>query len=257
MNNIFSFKRFGYFFLYELNHIRSRFTHDMLVLGILPLIMATLSIAINLLQGDELSPQSFDSSRGVLVAALGLIPILFPAKMYGRVTDKRAGADWMLIPASVPEKFISTILVSTLVVPGVLALMLSGCDLLLSAVFGEIYGPSAVISALKETPAEVIMLLIFGFINTNLVFLLGAVCFRKAKAAKTFLTCFAITVLFSVIAVSFLDNGGDVYLGDFFLLEDGLQLNGERINLLLNFGIFGSMALLAGAIYYRLKTIKY
>lgn len=257
MNNIFSFKRFGYFFLYELNHIRSRFTHDMLVLGILPLIMATLSIAINLLQGDELSPQSFDSSRGVLVAALGLIPILFPAQMYGRVTDKRAGADWMLIPASVPEKFISTLIVSTLVVPGVLALMLSGCDLLLSAVFGEIYGPSAVISALKETPAEVIMLIVCGFINTNLVFLLGAVCFRKAKVAKTFLTCFAITVLFSVIAVSFLDNGADVYLGDFFLLEDGLQLNGERINLLLNFGIFGSMALLAGAIYYRLKTIKY
>lgn len=255
MNNVFSFKRFGNFFMYELSHIGSRFTHDMLTMGILPLIMATFSVVLNLIQGDELTYSSFESARSIYLLVLILIPIMYPARMYGRITDKKGGADWMLIPASGLEKFISVMLINVVVVPGILLLMLFACDKLLWLIFGDVYG-TGWFSLLAELPFELILVAVLSLVNTSLTFLLGAICFRKAKVAKTILVLFGLSVLISVVITSLLSVDGVQMWAE--QMAEGLDvIPYEAINIWLNISIFGCMILLAGAIYYRLKTIKF
>lgn len=257
MNNVFSFNRFGNFFMYELRHIASRFTHDMLTMGILPLMMATFSVILNLIQGEPLTHSAFDSTRTMFSVVLILTPVIYPARMFGRITDKKAGADWMLIPASGLEKFISVLLINLIVVPGILVLMLFVCDKLLWLIFGEMtYGAGFFTTMTDIVGPELFLLALSGFVNSSLTFLLGAVCFRKAKVAKTILVLFALSVLFSVAFAGILSfDGVDLWIEGWIMDIESLPF--ESINVWLNISIFGSMILLAGAIYYRLKTIKY
>ena len=255
MNNVFSFKRFGNFFMYELSYIGSRFTHNMLAMGILPLIMAAFSVVLNLMQGDTLTYSSFESARSIYTLVLILIPIMYPARMYGRITDKKSGADWMLIPASGLEKFISVMLINVVVVPGILLLMLFACDKLLWLIFGDVYG-TGWLSLMAELPFELILVAVLSFVNTSLTFLLGAICFRKAKVAKTILVLFALWVLISVVFTSLLSVEGVQMWAE--KMAEGLDTTSfDTINVWVNIGVFVPMVLLAGAIYYRLKTIKY
>ena len=52
-----------------------------------------------------------------LSIALMVVILAAPSKIYGRLTDRRAGKNFVLLPASVTEKFVSMMLILLVVLP--------------------------------------------------------------------------------------------------------------------------------------------
>lgn len=252
MNNIFSFRRFSNFLLYELKNLKSRHYNEILLMGLLPLMMGFITMSLNLFRGNPLADADFSTARSLTFAMVLIIPLFFPAKVYGFLTDRKAGANWTLIPASHFEKYLAMLIVLLLVVPAAIVLLLFCSDAILATAFHAGYGEGVIITLLREVPASFICLALAGYVNTCLVFLLGSLCFKKAKVAKTFLACFLVSVVLTLVGNIF----GVEKLGD-QMMSAILEIDVENINLWLNIFIFGFMALFAGMVFYRLKTIKY
>lgn len=202
-----------------------------------------------------------------LTIALMIVILVAPSKIYGHVTDRRAGKNFALLPASVTEKFVSMMLVLLLVLPVCLLVIFCSTDLLLSVLFPSNYGESLIglLPQLQEFNREMVMeegvqinfigIGISSWVSSILVMLLGAVCFKKAKVAKTILALILISIVFGILTGFFFDadyledltekvyNAGPLYivsaLNWFYSIMQALQI-----------------AICAGGTFYRLKTIK-
>lgn len=252
MNKIFSFRRFSEFLLYELKNFKSRHLNEVLLLGLIPLMMGLITIALTLFRGDSVEYADFSSARSLILVMTLIIPLLFPAKVYGFLTEKKAGGDWALIPASQAEKYLCMLVILLLVVPAAIVLLLFCSDSILATAFPLAYGEGVIVSMLREIPASFLSLALAGFVNTNLVFLLGALCFKKAKVAKTVLSCFLVSALLTLLGMFF----GIEKLSD-GMMRAFLEFDIENINIWANIYIFGFMALFAAAVFFRLRNIKY
>lgn len=164
------------------------------------------------------------------VPLFGLILILFlialPVSCYGRLTDKRAGSQFLLLPVSSFEKTASMILICCIIAPalfiacyGLLDALICLCDSSCGAAllsFSYIKDVSGLITAEADIPAEYLdsflavanpAQYIDDFISIGLIFLLGALCFKKGKVAKTMLALVLISIVvsmaFSPLTISF------------------------------------------------------
>ncbi len=203
-----------------------------------------------------------------------ILVMSIPAKMYGRLTERRKGSDWLMIPASAFEKFLSMVLIACVATP-VSFFVLSGCcDWLLSVVFPEYYGASNTVhvwnslfrtdfglndNSLLSTSASSLTLILFGSLCINiLAFTLGAICFKKGKGGKTILCYFALSILLSTILVAFFGHGGSFDSDDFENLVTNMtaQKAQHLINFVINSAFFVILGGLLTAIYFRIKTIR-
>lgn len=277
MNNSFDIKRFGNYLLYDLRRAQSNYLISGLILGCMPLIVFFLVQFFSFLLTGELVKNFANAyiPMAVVVVLFTLI-FTFPTKMYGQLTDKRFGSDWLMIPASTLEKWLSMVLMVCVIAPLSIVLVGLAVDGLMSLCIGEYYGHSVLgnIHTVKQVIAEEtngalrINLGAIGFAGISesmFVFTLGALCFKKSKAAKTFLTLMLLQMAFTSFlgAISF-SGWFDSNWFDFVMRlqeepNDITRLSHlmKMFNIFLNIWYPIVFAALGGAIYYRIKTLKH
>ena len=264
MNKIFSFDRFWKYFKYDLVNAKSNFGLSMLILGFLPIMVYVVANLFSMVfTGSWIPNEAGTAFGGVAMGATFTIScIILGVKLYGNLTDKKAGSNWIMIPASTFEKFLSMFLIVFIIVPVCLAAMLLVSDLILSLLPGYTSVTSWInkgVSAMADNGLKVKYLpmiwLMWG--QYALAFLLGAIIFKKAKVGKTILWMFIIGTVSGIVFTKIL---GLTDMAEHFMSSvseasvSGIQ---SRVNWWLNISWFGWVAVLAAGIFWRLKTIKH
>ncbi len=276
MSDFFDLKRFGKFMTYELNNAKASCGLSILVMGLLPAILFTFFEIFCFIFTRHFQPLDMEVKKICFSFCILILVMSIPAKMYGRLTERRKGSDWLMIPASTFEKFLSMVLVMCVVIP-VSFFALSGCcDWLLSVMFPEHYGASQTLELFRRISlfgsfgndstgliepslAGVIWMLLGSMWVNILAFTLGAICFKRGKAGKTILCYFALSILLSTILVTFFGHGGSFDSDDFDNLISNMTAQKAQhiFNFVINSAFFVMLGGLLTAIYFRIKTIKH
>lgn len=264
MNNVFNPKRFCNYFLYDLKQTVARFGISLLIVGVLPVVIYLASGILSLVFSRQWSADPTVAQVSSAIAALVVVAMVFPKKVYGGLTDKKAGAAWAMIPASVPEKFISMLLVSLVVVPAAVLLMLIASNALMGlfvpgfdSFFSKILNFSA---APDDFPGAINVFAIFyvSLAISIMVFLLGSLVFKKSKIAKTLLCLMLLSCIISLIIAKLAMAGWEPDWDIFEWFETaGPEQIASRLNLWANLCNAFIFLLLGGGIYARMKTLKY
>ena len=271
MNKIFSIKRFGRYFTFDLKNAVNNFGLLLLIMCCLPVILLIGSVLLSIIFGGGVSIPSLPERISLFSIALLIMMIASPVKLYGGLTDKKYGSSWLLIPASRVEKFISMLLICLIVVPVAYLIVYLGVDGILSLLIKD-YSPAIIGSDAMKTfmsfhipediPFEMVggsSLYFFGSMAaTILVFLLGGLCFKKGKVGKTILALFIIMMVVWIITFIIIVKFPEHFES---LMERADVMDPERIassisiwSWILNILFFGG---LGTAIYFRLKTLKH
>lgn len=271
MNNTFSFNRFGKYFMHDLKKAYSNGGLSLLVIGIIPLIVYVFYHMMTLVFSHEWADYTVSTQISALVTSIFVLTMTIPVKLYGGLTDKRSGADWLLIPASKLEKFISMVLVLTVVIPVTYFVLFFGTDWILSILdpgYGDclLSRASELAQNLQEEMSggglvltNAVWLLIYASVAENLLtFNLGSIYFQRGKVGKTILVLFALSSVMSFL-IGLLATCID--LSDTWYQNLIQRLTPESFqawfNLFVNVNVFVSFAILLGLTWWRLKTIKH
>ena len=268
MNNIFDIKRFANYFAYNLRRAGNSYGISLLVLGLMPVILLVLHMLGSLFSSGSTSPVSDQAKFTVFCVVVFVTAVSAGVKIYGSVTDKRAGSDFLMLPASTAEKWLSLSLMVCIVVPAALLALTLGSDALLSWLFPAAYGNGAIAGfcgdALNFTGNDdfyinIPAILFLGWCGCTLTFTLGGLLFKKAKVAKTFLCLFAIGTVLSLLAVLVVGSL-DVQPEQLGRLEDSFndpEVAIRTLNWIANISNFITLGGLLALIWLRLRTIKH
>ena len=277
MKNVFDFKRFGKYFAYDLNNAWSNYGISALVIGLLPLIMLIFSVVFELILKGETTPMPLQVKVVLFSIAFLVVILSAPVKLYGRLTERRVGSDWLMIPASPFEKFLSMAIMLCIVLPVAVFGLFAVCDLLLGWIVpayggsivrqtaGDFPGAMTLVTSMNGTGITgvgVIALVFLSWCASILPFGLGAVCFKKGKAAKTILCIFALEVILSSLLVIIFKGGYDsgFDMGQWLGRVMGDMTAGKvqfLINLFINVSYLVVVGGLLVALFFRIKTIKH
>ena len=268
MNDVFEFSRFGKYFAYDLRNLRDRFGWSMLVLCLLPMIVFVVSEVFSLtINGEFLRMPDFVRYMVVYLSLIVTV-LIAPAKIWGRITDKGYGSDYLLLPASGFEKWLSMMLICFAVLPLCLSLITFAGDALCTLVFGDAYAGRLMLSEIRALKDELdvgdirVNFFALGYVTwlcNILIFVLGALCFKKSKAAKTLLAAFLFSGLIGM-AVTMAVFGQASFSNEYMdYLSEELGFEGLifRINLITNILYTVVIVALMAACYFRIKTIKH
>ena len=226
MNNTFSFKRFGRYFRHDLASVRDNFGLTLLIAGLLPVIVWFFTQAVHRIFSGGWAQDTTSSQIMAFLMSYFIVMLSFPVKTYGSLTERAAGSQWILLPASTFEKWLSMVLMSCVVVPVVWAVLLLGSDALMSLIPG--YGKPVAYYLLNinemiddsEFPQKINVFYILGlsWCTNALMWLLGAIWFNRGKVTKTALAVMALGFAISISSMMFL---GSVHIGIEDMVESG------------------------------------
>ena len=276
MNDIFNLKRFGAYLRYDFIQNRQNYGITLLVLGLMPVAIYFIWGLFSLLIGHQWAPPS-PTARWVYFACMTMVLLIsYPARAYGYITHRQAGANLLLLPVSVTEKYISMLLYSLVFVPLVYMLLYFGSDGLLSLIdpnYGEamlkfqpfVYFNQEWQEAMTNPDAQLIteiklpFFMLTGTISFTLWFLLGGMIFRKHKIALSIVAMIVLEMAYSMILSPFIMN----QVQTMEQLDEMGQAKQSMAEWMNNFIIIGyvqnTVLLLAllSLIYWRLRTIKH
>ncbi len=267
MNNVFDFKRFGNYFLYDLRRAKNNYSISLLVIGLLPVALYIITQFFSLITGNGVTELSDVPKIVAIFAGIAIVMLSAGARIYGSITEKRAGSDYLMLPASTLEKWLSMVLVICIVLPVVLFVLLFASDAVMSLFFPNTYGDrlfqmdfaQGIFDGMTGEEGFYFNLpaaLFLGWCESMLIFTLGAVCFKKAKIAKTLL---CIMVFSMVISPLMLLSFGQTNIDSDWLVEHfsdpdrAVSMINWTLSILYTVVIGG---LLAG-LYFRLRTLKH
>jgi len=266
MNNIFDFKRFGNYFLYDLRRAKNNYGLSLLIIGVIPAILYLIFQFINLIGGNGIVELPDEMKfMSIFIAAL-IVYFGAGAKIYGFVTEKRAGSDFLMLPASTLEKWLSMALMVCVILPVILFALFFATDGLMGLIFPNSYGDRLFSLSLGQELTDMLdaegvyfnmpAILFLGWCETVLAFTLGAICFKKAKVAKTFLCLMGISMVLSTLMVAFFGTShfdSDWLTAHFSDPNKAISTVNWFISIIYTVIIGG----LLGGLYYRLRTIKH
>lgn len=287
-NNIFNFQRFGKYFATDCRNWIANFGFTAIILVLLSAITYIITGLFGLAVSGEWRSMNLDFRWTLFITAMFVMIVHMPVKCYGSITDKKAGSLWLLTPASTFEKFISMIIIVGIVGPALISCSYLMVDHLLCmfdtrcgrSIIESIQSPLYLLSTMgieqeaTEIPAELIAnannffgqllnpwLYVDDIIMIVLIFLLGAVVFKKRKTGKTILSIAVGSMILSIIAIPVMKY----IMKDFtYIMSSEEQL----ISLLdspicRNIALFDTVSdtvtnlILMTCIYFRIKTIKH
>lgn len=267
MNKIFNFKRFGKFFAFDARTAAADWGVSFLVMALMPAIWFVLYEVLQLVTKGAWRPLPDDGKLPIFMVTMIVGMISFPVRHYGFITDKRRGSDWLLIPASSFEKFLSLLLMCCVVVPVALVGVYTICDLLMTIfpAYGDVsyrlsdafrartFSDGNSLLSLSVCPAFIFWL---NWCENTLIFALGAVLFRKAKIPYTILSVFGIILV--LITIFGLIIGNTSFDLDLFDLGEDITAGkaATLVNVFVNVVYLVVFTVLDLGIYFRIKTIK-
>ena len=271
MEKTFNFNRFGKYFLYDIKSRWSDLGVFFLIFALFPFILYLVYIIFATIAGDGLfNLLSGESVNGPTLAArfitfaivTGLFVILFPARAYGFITEKKAGSDWLMLPASRSEKFFSMMINCLIVIPAVYLLLYGLSDWLVCLIDKSCGDAIALTSVNKISDDDSfrligngIPLLFVSLAETIAIFLLGSLIFKKWKTGYTIITLFVINTVLSLL-FSFAASNMDLHsFGD--SISNWLKNNADKMDLYINLWINAGLVLIVGGCglwsWFRLK----
>ena len=289
-NDIFDFKRFGNYFVTDIKNAIANYGWSMIILilfGLISYILVGLISTIatyswqDILNGVGVEWVHTDVYGRLTIMLIAFTMLIFtaPAKCYGGLTDKNIGSNFILLPASRLEKFISMILMCCIVIPIVFIMGYLLIDCLICMVCPETGN-----SIISEVTSALNLILIEGDVPVELIdrikwtsaiddtwmiflfFLLGALVFKKSKASKTFLVGVAITMFTSSVLLILLTPQIDKIDTYYFNHASGKteeELEIVALNIVDKMMLFDTIfditinALLLTGIWFKLKTLKH
>lgn len=271
MENTFAIKRFWKYLRYDIIMASQRIGLSLLVLCLTPLIFFIATEIVALISTHHLIEGTSVLSYASLILSLFVIQITFPVKLYGELTEKKAGSNYLMLPASVMEKFISMMVVSLVILPLVFCVGFFSVESLVSLFpgFGKpilLQGASAIdwlLGIMADADFHfnfhVTLSSYLGFIQCTMAFILGAICFRRSKAARTILVGFAVSAVLSSLVFFVVSTFGfDIAQSLENFLERAtntdIQMWYNIVGIVWNLLITGAFMC---AIYFRLKTLKH
>ena len=293
-NDIFNFHRFGKYFASDLKTCGANYGLSLLALTVLAPVATELVFAgFSLLLDLSWHGAGLGLRVGVFAIAMLCMIVTMPVKCYGKLTDKQYGAFWLMLPASRLEKFISMLLICSIIVPALGLVMYLGVDALICAIdhtcnqsiLAGAFDLMDEITTLKmnmggvevDVPKESIMALENGskFIRqitnpwlyvdeilcVSLPFLLGAICFKTRKTVMTFLAMAAFSMALSMFATPLMLSVMDKFTmaaseedAMRMMFESGFYNNLIWIDIVSDTLLYGGI--IAG-IWFRIKTLKH
>ena len=287
-NDIFSFRRFGKYFVSDLKSCAANYSLSMGLISLMGLIIYLGTVIMGLLFTGEWGGPDKSFRVFTFIISMFVLMTTMPVKCYGRITDKKAGTQWLMIPVSSFEKGLSMVIMTIIVAPLLCGGIYLVTDLLLCSLDSTC--GTAILSSISELMKNFInfafasegdihnfpaiadfvrqvinpWLYVDDIIGIALIFLLGAILFKTGKTAKTILAYFAVSmalgmVLTPVTGIYFKEIVTNINLSD----------SPEALNDLFNMGIFRHAALfdtindtlvniaLLTCIYFRIKTLKH
>ena len=253
MKEIFDFKRFGKYFVSDMRSCAANYGYSLALICLMGVIIYVGTVTMGLLFNASWGGPECGFRNSVFSLSMFVMAVTMPVKCYGSLTEKRAGSQWLMIPASKLEKFLSMVLITAVVIPMIAFCISLGLDALLCAV--DHTCGSSLISAFISADQK-----INSIISLSLSFLLGAIFFKSSKTVKTFLVLFALGTVTMTVLFMILFNG--VNMAE--LVE-----NEALANEIVGNGPFGgnsfipvlcctvSYILLLAGIFFRIKTLKH
>jgi len=260
MKDIFDIKRFTNYFAFELRRSWNTIGFSAIITGLLPILFfAVFEGFCKLFTGEWAGHTGLMAAQWSAFAAVFFVTVIaFPTKLYGDITEKRYATDFLTLPVSTFEKWLSIAGMCFVVIPFVMGVLSFGSDSILNAVVSA-YGDPALrmLSSWSETlttesegviSISLITTLYTALCQSLLLFTLGAIFFKKGKPAKTILVCFVISSVVSSILIPILTDESvlEMIQSDF----------ASKLNFWNNFQSILWYVLLLGGIYARLKTLK-
>ncbi len=288
--DMFNFDRFGKYFASDIRTCTANYGLSLITLSILSLLaLYVFHIAFNLILGNGWDGPGAGLRFFTFGVVMFCLVITMPVKCYGKLTEKQYGSQWLMVPASKPEKFLSMILLSCIVVPVIGGLLYLGMDALVCSVdstcgnslFRWAFDLESRINEIfvaEQITAEPEFELVMNFLNQikspwlyiddsiqmALPFLLGALCFKSGKTVKTFLAIAAASTIVSIICSPLMTDWTKTMMD--------MNVDGNNViyaDTLFNSWFFRNIALvdtisdtvtniaLMAAIYFRIKTLKH
>lgn len=253
MKEIMDFNRFGKYFVSDLKSCAVNYGYSFILICLMGLIIYIGTVSMGLLFNGTWGGPAEAFRSNVFWVSMFVMAVTMPVKCYGGLTEKKTGSQWLMIPASKLEKFLSMVLITAVVIPMIAFCISLGLDALLCAV--DHTCGSSLISAFISADQK-----INSIISLSLSFLLGAIFFKSSKTVKTFLVLFAIGTVTMTVLFTILFNGVNV---------TELVENEALANEIVGNGPFGgnsfipvlcctvSYILFLTGIFFRIKTLKH
>lgn len=259
MNKNFDFGRFGRYFAYDIRRAWYNCGISALCVGLFPIIAYIFGILFYLVGVTEF-PTVHVTAVMIPIAVIFYV-LFFPGKLYGEVTDRRAGSNYLMLPASRCEKFTSMLLMLILVLPLAISVIFCISDLLLSIIptyGGTLWSMIDSLNIVSSNPKiegngtlfteTLFALTVFEqFANFVLFFLLGALIFKRKKTGKTIL-CYMLIMTILILIIIFAAN----LVGNYDVSYD---MSDRRLAIISNVINLAVAVLLGFFVYRRLKKI--
>lgn len=269
MNNTFNFRRFFKIFTYDINKSIKNYGVTFIVLSMMPILSPLIYGVLSLCFSFEWNVPGLISRCAIFATGLAVLILSFAPSVYGKITDKRYGSEYLMIPASPFEKFLSMTIVTGIVIPlaftlsyGLMDLLALGLSLsegesLLAFFFNHrVLGNEGV--AIRMDAIFILSTCLY-----SLIILLGSIYFKKFKVGKTLLVLFALSILMSWISVPVINMlVGNAQIFEEFALnvEEWILANTDKLEIYLNIFIDAvyiiEYAVLLTLLYLRVRKIK-
>lgn len=270
MNNTFSLKRFGAYLAYDIRNAKNNYLLSLIILGVSPMLFFIVYQLFAIVITGSFGPDTFIFAPFAGFVAVMVAILTFPTKQYGAITEKKAGSSWLMLPASTLEKTLSMIVVTCLVLPLALGVIFLATDGVLSLLFPDNYGYSIIHNFnrlmdefVKVTEGQIYFnvgaVSVLDWCESILIFTLGAIVFKKSKAAKTILALLIFGMVMSNLSVLVLGGSHidfERIIDSNFNDLESFQIFMNKMNVFLNFVYVAIFGVLIGGIYYRLRTIQ-
>ena len=271
MKDSFNANRFGKYLLYDLKARWSDLGIFFLVFALFPFIFYLIYMLFGTLganslgaifTGERIDGPSLIVRFSTFAVTTGLFVILFPARAYGFITEKKAGSDYLMLPASRAEKFTSMMLISLVVIPVAFVAIYFISDWLL-CLLDKTCGNSMLLTNLNDlgSNAEVLIvgngipLLLATMAESIVIFLLGSLIFKKWKVGYTIIALFAINMVLSIIMGMVFGNLNPENFAQF--MEKRMTKLADNLELYINLWIDAALIFLVGGCgiwsWFRLK----
>lgn len=264
MKEIFDFKRFGKTLCYDLDNLRNRYGLSLLIISCLPVVMFVFFWLFYIVLGGDYKSMVLSSRISAFVCAAFTLVLSMPVKTYGFLTEKKSGSQWLTLPASTFEKFLSMLVTVLVIVPLFFGAVYLLSDFIMSVCIPE-YGKCIAGMRMPDieddisvylhlTQGGVFGTLYYSWVINALVFTLGAIFFKKAKVSKTILCILVFSIIVTQICVIVVKHSaGIINMAENWSAEQAVN----RFNLTVNLISLTLIVLLSGGIFWRLKTLKH
>lgn len=274
-NNTFNFSRFGKYYLSDLKNTFNNTWLTVLLTSLSGIIAYLFCGTIHLLFNGEWDSYGLVGRSISFFILLYVLIIIVPSKAYGFFTDKRRGSFFTLIPASSLEKFLAMFINTAILAPlAYLAIALSADTLL--CLIDPNCGETLVSAGARGTQAfndlcdiaeeeaefrifssgELFWGVAINTISWTLIFLLGALYFKKNKIGKTILVMILVSMVTSMILTPIMIHIGE---GVFDWIDS--MDNPERIINTIKWTSYSVSILITIALgvwaYFRVRTVKH